>query len=89
MVKKTNKGETCDCGSDCHCGCHKHDGNSFVAIPASVAGITLGMVFVFGIFARDSFGLMIPIAWAMATLGIFALFFNFLAVKAHGKSPKK
>ncbi len=59
----------------------KNENNPFVAIPASVGGIFLVIVILFLILANEQLGLLIPLAWAMVTLGIVALFFAYKAGK--------
>jgi type IV secretory pathway VirB3-like protein len=55
--------------------------DSFIAIPASLAGIYMVIVVLFLLFANNRLDLIVPIAWAFVTLGVFALLFSYKAGK--------
>ena len=63
----------------------KKEGNPFVAIPASLGGLYLGLVCLLLIFARDQVVLAVPLIWGFVVLGIAALFFAYLAQKKKKK----
>ena len=61
--------------------CQAHEGNPFVAIGASLAGIFLVIVLFFLIFAKEFALYLVPIAWAFVVLGIILGFFAYLSMK--------
>ena len=71
MVKE--KKEKCKCKED----------NPFVAIPATLGGIFVGVVAIVLLFANAYASILVPIAWAFVVLGVAALFF------AYNSSVKK
>ena len=61
---------------------HAHEGNPFVAIGASLAGIYLVIVLFFLVFAKESAMYLVSIAWAFVVLGIILGFFAYLSMKS-------
>jgi L-asparagine transporter-like permease len=56
---------------------NKTDDSPFIAIPASLAGIFLVIVFMFLIFAKDQLRSLDSIVWAFAVMGIVAIIFAY------------
>jgi hypothetical protein len=57
------------------------DKNPFVGIAAILGGIMLVIVLMFLIFAKESLGYAVGIAWGFVVLGIFLGLFAYLAGK--------
>lgn len=55
--------------------------NPFIAIPASLGGIFVGIVAIIALFARENMALLLPISWGFVVLGSFALFFAYMTAK--------
>lgn len=70
---KDNKNECCG------------DKDPFVAITAIVGGISLVMVVLFLIFAKEQVGIMIPIVWAFVVLAFVACIFAYKTRKEYKK----
>ena len=59
----------------------KNEGNPFIAIPASLGGISIAIVAVFLIFAKEYAAFAFGIVGFLALLGIFALYFAYKSKK--------
>ena len=57
----------------------KECGNPFVAIPASLGGLYLGLICLLLIFAKEQVVLAVPLIWGFVVLGVFAMFFAYKA----------
>jgi hypothetical protein len=59
----------------------KKDNDVYIAVPAVLGGMMVGVTVLFLLFASSLMDLLIPIMWAFVVLGIAALFFAYKSKK--------